>query len=116
VEPLNDPFEELREGQALIARRLEEMNGTLRDVVVELGGAPIQLGRDPGRLSIRRRLHELEDGKHAAEIAGTALEAAKQLRQLAAEKRFSRREKIIGAVLAAVVASGPYLAPLLSHT
>ncbi len=94
-----------------VMRQLGETTETLRTVVVEIGGAPVELGRDTTRRSIRRRLHDLENDRSAAQAAAAAVSASKQIYQASTDRRFSRREKFAGILLAAVVALGPYVAP-----
>ena len=91
------------------------MASDLHDVIIEIGGAPDQRGRDPERLSVRRRLHKLESDRAAADAATAAVRAATELRQSAHEKRFSRREKIGGLLLAAAVVVSTWLSPLFFH-
>jgi hypothetical protein len=86
-----------------------------RNIVVELGGAPDELGRDPGRKSIRARIHSLEDNQTSQQLAREALQGARDLHAASAEKRFSRREKLAGLVFAFLMVISPYLAPLIIH-
>ena len=112
---LQQQLARLQKGQEDIVRRLDELNGKVNDTIVELGGVPGSLGRDPGRKSIRHRLHDLEDDQSAAGAARAALDAARHLHDAAAEKRFTRREKMTALTFGFLVAAGPFVAPLLYH-
>lgn len=61
------------EALARIENHLAEINGTITDVVIEVGGIPGSLGRDPKRPSLRARVHELEQAKYAATAVNAAL-------------------------------------------
>lgn len=114
LKSLDDGQLEILRHVTKIDRELADLEETLRDTVIEIGGIPDEVGRDPQRLTIRRRLHELENDKATAQAAAAAVSAATTLHKAAAEKRFSRREKLIGLLFAFAVAVGPYLAPHIS--
>ncbi len=99
--------------QGNVMRTLDEVGETARDVVVEIGGAPDEIGRDPSRRSLRRRMHELENDRSAAQAAAAAVAASKQFYTAAADKRFTKREKMIAVGIAAFVAISPYIAPFI---
>ncbi len=101
--------------QQNVMRKLDQADELLHDVVVELGGAPDEIGRDSTRLSIRRRLHNLESDRSAAQAATAAVSASKTIYDASVDRRFSRREKFAGIVIAAFVALGPYIAPLFHN-
>lgn len=61
------------ENQREVLARLATLQDQMRDVLMELGDVPDADYRDPDRRSIRRRLHDLEEMKHAASAAGAAL-------------------------------------------
>ena len=105
----------LQDGQEAIVRRLDQMNGTVSDVLLEIGGVPHRTYREPDRKTIRRRLHDLENDAVAAQIAHAALESAQRLHVDATERRFTKREKIAALLCAAIVAAGPFVAPLFYH-
>lgn len=100
----------LDEGQAEILRRLDDMQEDIRNTVVEIGGVPEELGRDPRRRSIRVRLHEIENDRSAARAAAAAVSAAQQLQDSVSRDRFTRREKLAGLFFAGVIAVSPYVA------
>lgn len=114
MEDTHRQLEDLKLGQEKILDRLDAMNGDFRDMTIELGGVP-GIGRDPTRRSLRRRLHDLENDRTTARIAATTLDAAKEIRAAAGNTRFTRREKNLGLVLAAIVAVGPYITLFLHH-
>ena len=95
--------------QQNVMSQLAAARDTLHDVVVELGGAPNGLGREDARRSVRRRLHELEGDRSAAMAASAAVSASKKIYDASSDRRFSRREKLAGIVLAFIVATGPYI-------
>lgn len=115
LEHLDHGQDELNRGQAEMLRRIADVANDLRKTLVEIGGVPDDIGRDPNRQSIRARLHKLENDRTTARVAATAVDAAKELRAASAEKRFTKREKTVGLVLALIVAIGPYVAPFLHH-
>lgn len=100
----------LDDGQAEILRRLDEMQEDIRNTVIEIGGVPEQLGRNPQRRSIRVRLHEIENDRSTAQAAAAAVAAAKELTAIAAEKRFTKREKLAALGIAVIVALPAYIA------
>ncbi len=55
---------------------LEEVNGHIADVLVELGTVPDRRYREPDRPTVTKRLHKLENDSEAARVAGAALAAA----------------------------------------
>ena len=56
-----------------IELKIDELDKKMKDVLVEIGGAPDSEYRDAERKSIRYRLHQLENVKYAAGAAGAAL-------------------------------------------
>ena len=112
---IKQKLEDLDDGQHEILRRVKLMDKRVRDVIIEIGGVPDEIGRDPDRPSLRRRVHRLETADVASKTAAAALEAASQLRAAANENRFTKREKIAGLLLALLVAIGPFIAPLFYH-
>ncbi len=92
--------------------KLDETTETVRNVVVEIGGAPVELGRDTTRRSIRRRIHDLENDRSAAQAATAAVSASTKIYDASMDRRFSRREKLAGIALALFIAVGPYVAPI----
>jgi hypothetical protein len=66
-------FNVLKTGQEEIAAKLERMNGQVVDVMYEIGDVPDHRYRDPNRVSLRSRLHSLEQNRDAAAAAGAAL-------------------------------------------
>lgn len=95
--------------------RITNLEEIYRNIVIEIGGVPNDLGRDANRPPIRRRLHILENEKHTAEISKAAVEAAIKLHDSAMEKRFSKREKVLALVFAFLVATGSWVAPIIPH-
>lgn len=98
-----------------LEKRITSLEDAYKTIVIEIGGVPNTLGRDPQRPPIRRRLHVLENEKHTAEISKAAVDAAIKLHDSAMEKRFTKREKTIATVCAAVIATGSWLSPLAYH-
>ena len=80
-------LEQVREVKA----RLDSLNGSVSDILAELGGAPTRTFRDPTRKTIRRRIHDLENDRASALIARAALESA----ELTRRQTWSRREKVL---------------------
>lgn len=113
LEQLQQQLQQLDRGQVEILRRLDHMGEDLKNTMIEIGGVPDQIGRDPRRPSLRVRLHKVENDQADAALRTEVLQAARTLHEGAAEKRFSRREKILALAFAAVVAIGPYLAPFI---
>jgi hypothetical protein len=98
-----------------LERRLAELEELYRNVAVELGGVPDEIGRDPARPSIRRRLHILEDERAATALTETAMKAAMKLHDASKEKRFSKREKMVALSFSLVIAAGSWITPFLYH-
>lgn len=51
----------LRDGQREITQRLDTLNGSVTDIMAEIGDVPDMRYRDPGRQTLRSRLHTVED-------------------------------------------------------
>ena len=115
TDTIKQKLDDLDRGQIEIIRRLDDMAENLNDTIIEIGGVPDELGRDPHRRSIRARIHDLEVDRTTAKIATSALDAAKELHRSSAEKRFTKREKLAGLAVAFLVATGPYISPVLFH-
>lgn len=110
-------------GERLAA--LEAQFAALRDTVTqdhrrlgeELRRLRIQLEGPPRDESLRGRLHKLEQAEHAAKAATAALEAAREIRDAAGERRFSRRERVVivcTAVLGSLLALGTFSLALVA--
>jgi hypothetical protein len=108
-------LERLNSRQQSILNRLEDMDQLLHDLIVELGGIPGSMGRDPNRVTIRGRLHKLEADRTAARTAEAAINAARELRNTVGERRFNRRERILGLVFAALVIVSPFIAQAIAR-
>jgi hypothetical protein len=101
-----------RQGQIL--HRLEDIDELLHDAVIELGGIPGSMGRDPNRATIRSRLHKLETDSTAARTAEAAILAAKEIRAAAYEKRFTHRERFAVLVLTVLLLICPFIAQVIA--
>jgi len=107
--------------------RLEDRMGKVEQEVVATGVEVREARRDisdlavliqgpPRDESIRGRLHRLEDSEATAKAANAALTAAKAMYEQSTEKRFSRREKLVGLVFAASMIASVWLEPLIQNT
>lgn len=112
----------LDRGQMEILRRIDSVDGdlaelkdTVRDTVIEIGGVPDDIGRDPNRRSMRSRIHDLENDRSAQDIAAQAVASMKSIQNAADQKRFTRFEKSVALCFTAILAVGPYVAPYLHH-
>ncbi len=115
VEHVEQQLATVIRNQQEVMSQLAETTDTLHDVVVEIGGAPDEIGRDRSRLSVRRRIHNLESDRSAAQAASAAVAASKTIYDAATDRRFSRLEKMLGLAFAFIVAAGPYIA-LIIHS
>jgi hypothetical protein len=108
-------LERLNSRQQQILVRLDDIDELLHDAVVELGGIPGKMGRDPNRPTIRARLHKLETDSTAARTAEAAILAAKEIRASAYEKRFTHRERFAALLLTVLLLVSPFIAQLIGH-
>ncbi len=53
---------------------IDQVNGHVADVLYEIGTVPDHRYRDPERLTVTKRLHQLENDKDAAKMMTAALE------------------------------------------
>ena len=67
----------LAEEAATIRVQLDSINGTVADVVAELGGV-VPWGARGRRVTVRERIHELENDRATAMAARAALRASEQ--------------------------------------
>ncbi len=109
MEQIQKDIHALREDHDELLRLVKLMNGRQRNILIELGGAPDDVGRKVTRASIRDRIHRLEQDQSTALAARAAVDASKSLYAASRDRRFSRREKLAGLVLAVIVAAGPYV-------
>ncbi len=77
---------------------LEQVNGHIADVLMELGTVPDRRYREPDRLTVTRRLHKLENDSASARIAGAALASAEASKAQA----WTRWQKIALFIIAVV--------------
>ncbi len=77
---------------------IEQVNGHVADVLMELGTVPDHRYREPSRLTVTNRLHKLENDSASARIAGAALAAA----EASKEQAWTRWQKIALFVIAVV--------------
>ncbi len=115
MEEISRDIHALREDHDELLRLVKKMNGRQRDILIELGGVPDDIGRKVTRSSIRDRLHAMENDQSTAIAARAAVSASQSLYAASSDRRFSRREKLAGIVLALIVAVGPYIT-LIIHT
>lgn len=73
LEAVADRLERLERGQIELGLQMKTVDERVKDVIVELGGVPDEIGRDPDRESVRERLHALEQTRYAAAAASAAL-------------------------------------------
>lgn len=95
--------QEMRQTLTEISAAAKQMNGTVINILAELGEAPDYRLRGD-RPTIRDRIHELQNESAAAKIAASALEAMKA----AQAQTWSRREKI-GLFTFATLGAASYL-------
>ncbi len=115
VEHVEQQLATVISNQQNVMSQLAETSDTLHDVIVEIGGAPDEIGRDNNRPSVRGRIHKLESDRSAAQAATAAVAASKTIYDAATDRRFSRLEKVLGLAFAFIVAAGPYIA-LIIHS
>ncbi len=81
---LREEFVAYRSEQKIALKDLQasvdNVNGHIADVLMEVGDAPDHRFREKDRLTLRTRVHKLENDSAAASIAQTALEKANELR------------------------------------
>lgn len=107
--------------------RLEDRMGRVEQEVVASGVEVREARRDIADLavliqgpprddSIRGRLHKLEDSEATAKAANAALTAAKAMYEHSSDKRFSKREKIGGVLVATALLVSQWLEPIVQHS
>lgn len=119
---LKEKLAALEDGQQELLRRFDDMNKTMKNIVAEVGGVPDIDFREKDRRSLRWRLHALENDREAVKIAGQAVEAAMQAREdvvrsqrAESMNRFTKREKILGLVIAVLLLISPYISAIAFH-
>jgi hypothetical protein len=74
--------------------QVTDVQEKMRDVLIELGGAPDAEYRDPHRKSIRTRLHDFENFVSSNTLAETVIRSAREERRQVREHAWSQRHTL----------------------